>query len=327
VNISARLAAARHLLSGVPGLSAEEARIEAQALLRHVLGGVSRAWLIAHEEQTLSSEQQSRLEMLLHRRLQGEPVAYILGMREFYGLDFSVTPDVLIPRPDTETLVEAALQRISPDKPCRVLDLGTGSGAIAITIACHRPQALVTAVDRSAAAIGVARNNAQHLLAPSVPEGSARQTSRRIETERSAKEGECICNLRLLQSDWFDALQHEIFDVIVSNPPYIAAADPHLEQGDLRFEPPGALVSGPDGMNDLRTIVAQAAAHLAPGGWLLLEHGFNQAERAAGLLQQAGFEQVGHAADLAGIQRVTLGSMQAMPPRHIGHLQDGAGFF
>ncbi|OIQ73035.1 release factor glutamine methyltransferase [mine drainage metagenome] len=325
MNISARLTAARNILSGAQGLSVEETRIEAQALLRHVLGGVSRAWLIAHEKQTLTREQQSRFEMLLHRRLQGEPVAYILGVREFYGFDFSVTPDVLIPRPDTETLVEAALQRISPDKPCRVLDLGTGSGAIAIAIACHRPQALVTAVDRSAAAICVARSNAGHLLAPSAPEGSARQAGMQIQTERDAKGSDRIRNLRLLQSDWFDALQHEIFDVIVSNPPYIAAADPHLQQGDLRFEPPGALVSGPDGMNDLHTIAAQAATHLAPGGWLLLEHGFDQAERVAGLLRKAGFEQVGHAADLAGIQRVTLGLMQAMPPRHVGHLQDGAG--
>jgi release factor glutamine methyltransferase len=161
-----------------------------------------------------------------------------------------------------------------------VLDLGTGSGAIAIAIAVHRPLAKVTATDRSEAALEVARGNVER-LSPG--------------------------NVRLLRSDWFGALEGEVFNVIVSNPPYIAAADPHLSQGDLRFEPSGALVSGEDGLDDIRAIVAQAPAHLVCGGWLLLEHGYDQAERVAGLLQAAGFEDVGHAADLAGIARVTLG--------------------
>lgn len=291
MTLRARLDQARHQLAIALNLPADEARIEAQALLSQVLGGISRAWIICHEEQALTHEQHSRFETLLHRRLQGEPIAYIFGRREFYGLDFSVTPDVLIPRPETETLVEAALLRIPEDRSCRVLDLGTGSGAIAITIAAHRPQAAVVAVDRSAAAISVARNNAWRLLAPSAVEG----------------EGASVGNLLLLQSDWFSALKGKAFDVIVSNPPYIPAADPHLQQGDLRFEPASALASGRDGLDDIRAIVAEAPACLAPGGWLLLEHGYDQAEQVAGLLQAAGFEEVGHAADLAGIQRVTLG--------------------
>lgn len=271
---------ARQQLATTLNLPANEAAIEARILLRHVLGGVSRAWLISHDDQALTPGQQSLFEGLLQRRLKGEPIAYILGQREFYGLDLKLTEDVLIPRPDTETLVEAALLRIPSDRPCSVLDLGTGSGAIAIAIALHRPLASVTAVDRSGTALAVARSNAERL-------GTG--------------------NLRLLQSNWFSALGGQIFDVIVSNPPYIAAADPHLRQGDLRFEPPDALASGADGLDDIRIIVAQAPTHLGQGGWLLLEHGYDQAEQVAGLLKQAGLREIGHAADLAGIQRVTLG--------------------
>jgi len=235
---------------------------------------------MARTEQALTTEQLARFDGLLQRRLRGEPVAYIIGRREFFGLDYGLTPDVLIPRPDTETLVEAALQRIPASQSCLVLDLGTGSGAIAIAIAVHRPLAKVTAVDHSGAALEVARGNVERLSAS---------------------------NVRLLRSDWFNALEGEVFDAIVSNPPYIAATDPHLSQGDLRFEPSGALVSGKDGLDDIRAIVAQVPAHLAPGGWLLLEHGYDQAERVAALLEDAGFKDVDHAADLAGIERVTLG--------------------
>jgi release factor glutamine methyltransferase len=292
VTPQALLTEARQQLVQTLQLPADEARVDAQTLLRHALD-VTRAWLIAHADHALGSEEQARFEGLLQRRLRGEPVAYILGSREFYGLDFSVAPGVLIPRPDTETLVEAAL-RLIPETPpspqpspasgrgstLRILDLGTGCGAIAIAIAVHRPAAAITAVDQSEAALAIARKNAEKLGAT---------------------------NLRLLKSDWFSALKDERFDFIVSNPPYIADADPHLSQGDLRFEPSSALASGTDGLDDIRRIVATAPAHLERGGWLLLEHGYDQAERVAGLLKEAGFTEIGHATDLAGIQRVTLG--------------------
>jgi len=263
------------------GLDAAEARLEAQVLLGHVLGR-SRAWLIAHGGDPLDPEQTAAFADLFERRWSGEPVAYILGEREFYSLSFKVTPAVLIPRPETELLVELALERIPADRPCRVLDLGTGSGAVAATLALHRPQAEVVAVDQSATALEVARENAQRLGAD---------------------------NLRLIQSDWYDALAGETFDLIVSNPPYIAAADPHLAQGDLRFEPAAALASGADGLDDIRAIVRGAAAHLKPGGWLLFEHGYNQAAACRELLAQSGFNQVGSSADLAGIARISYGQL------------------
>ena len=277
----ALLSKARQQLAQDLGLPADEARVDAQTLLRHALNA-SRAWLIAHADQPLTNEEQACFDSLLQRRLKGEPVAYILGRREFYGLEFIVAPGVLIPRPDTETLVDAALKLIPETSSAswRILDLGVGSGAIAIAIAVNRPDAQVTGIEQSAEALAITRKNAE-LLAAS--------------------------NLRLLQSDWFSAVEGETFDIIVSNPPYIAAADPHLEQGDLRFEPPSALASGADGLNDIRRIVALAPAHLNHDGWLLLEHGYDQAERVAGLLKEAGFSEIGHAADLAGIQRVTLG--------------------
>jgi release factor glutamine methyltransferase len=290
VTPQALLIEARQQLIANLGLPADEARVDAQILLQHALN-VTRAWLIARTDQALDSEQQARFASLLQRRLRGEPVAYILGNREFYGLDLSVAPGVLIPRPDTETLVEAALGLIPENAPpsqptagrahpLRVLDLGTGSGAIAIAIAVHRPEAAVTAVDQSEAAVAIARQNADKL-------GAA--------------------NLRLLRSDWFSELGGATFDLIVSNPPYIADSDPHLSEGDLRFEPSSALASGADGLDDIRRIVAAAPAHLERGGWLLLEHGYDQAERVAYLLSDAGFSNVCHVRDLAGIQRITLG--------------------
>ncbi len=271
---------AQAALSGALGLSSSEARIEAQVLLMRAFGNVPRAWLIAHQTDMVAPEHLAVFETFLNRRLAGEPVAYILGEREFYGLTFKVSPVTLIPRPETELLVELALQRIPKHGAYRVLDLGTGSGAIALSIAHARPDAEVVAVDASAAALEVAQFNTQQLG---------------------------LGNVRLLHSDWFSALRGERFDIIVSNPPYIAAADAHLTQGDVRFEPCSALASGADGLDDIRRICAQAKAHLNANGWLLFEHGYDQAARARALLQLSGFAGIFSARDLSGIERVSGG--------------------
>jgi release factor glutamine methyltransferase len=270
-------------LGATLNLDPRESRLEAQILLCHAIQQ-PRSWLAAHDRDPIPPEQAAAFTALLQRRLQGEPIAYILGEREFYSLDFKVTPAVLIPRPETELLVDLALERLPAGIPCRVLDLGTGSGAVAVTLALHRPQTEVVAVDQSAAALEIARENAQRLGAD---------------------------NLRLIQSGWYSALDGEKFDLIVSNPPYIAAADPHLTQGDVRFEPPSALASGADGLDDIRAIIRDAAAHLKPDGWLLFEHGYNQAAACRELLAQAGFEQVASAADLAGIERISYGQLNS----------------
>lgn len=254
---------------------------EVNLLLQHVLG-VNRAWLISHENDVLSVEKETEFTALFSQRLAGEPIAYIVGQREFYGLNLKVTPDTLIPRPDTETLVEAALERIPQNRLLTVLDLGTGSGAIALAIAKNRSQAQVTAVDASSSALSIAQENALQLQ---------------------------ISNVQFLHSNWFESLAGNIFDMIVSNPPYIASADPHLSQGDLRFEPASALASGEDGLNDIRLIVQQAAQYLNPNGWLMLEHGYNQAAEVAQLLEEAEFIAIQHVQDLAGISRVTLGQL------------------
>jgi len=259
------------------------ARIEVQSLLRLVLN-VSRAYLLTHPERCLNDSEQTRYAELLQRRLLGEPIAYILGEREFFGLMFKVTPATLIPRPETELLVELALQRLPQDKPCRVLDLGTGSGAIALSIAHSRPDVEVVAVDASTEALAVARENAQRLN---------------------------INNAAFVQSDWYAALDAQRFDLIVSNPPYVAPGDPHLQQGDLRFEPLSALASSGDGLDDIRHIVSRARTHLYPGGWLLLEHGYDQAARVRELMQQAGYSAVFSACDLAGIERASGGRLAA----------------
>ncbi|MBK9161180.1 MAG: peptide chain release factor N(5)-glutamine methyltransferase [Nitrosomonadales bacterium] len=285
-------------LEAALGLEAGGARIEAQMLLQAALQ-VSRAYLLSHPEQSLDSEQQARYAALLERRLRGEPLAYLIGEREFFGLMFKVTPATLIPRPDTELLVELALQRLPSPLPLsrlrereersggrgygfRVLDLGTGSGAIALSIAHARPDVVVTAVDASPEALEVARGNARRLN---------------------------IANARLLRSDWFSALSGERFDLIVSNPPYVADGDAHLVQGDLRFEPRSALASGADGLDDIRRIVAQAKDHLNAGGWLLFEHGYDQAARVRDLLGAAGFGEAFSARDLAGLERVSGGKL------------------
>ncbi|WP_025917051.1 peptide chain release factor N(5)-glutamine methyltransferase [Herminiimonas sp. CN] len=255
--------------------------LETRILLMHALG-LSRVQLITQSERRLTLDEAQRFAALLQRREAGEPIAYIVGQREFFGLPFRVTPDVLIPRPDTELLVELALQRAPHG--ARVLDMGTGSGAIAIAIAHSRPDLQLTALDCSAAALAVARQNA----ADNLP--------------LPAKA------VRFLRSDWYGALPADArFDLIVSNPPYIVAGDTHLSQGDLRFEPVSALTDHADGLSALRTIVAGAAAHLVQDGWLLLEHGFDQAAAVRELLIAQGYQQVQSWQDLAGIERVSGG--------------------
>lgn len=258
-------------------LSNEEASLEAQLLLQHVLN-VNRTWLITHENDALEPNQQASFEVLLQRRLSSEPLAYILGKREFYGLDLAVTPDTLIPRPDTETLVEAALEKIPDNVNCNILDLGTGSGAIALAIAHNRPQANVVAVDFSQAALKIAQQNSEDLS---------------------------IANVSFTHSDWFSALKGQKFDVIVSNPPYIEANDPHLTA--LNFEPTSALISGVDGLDDIRRIAQSALIYLKPQGWLMLEHGYNQATQVQDLLAENGLTDIRTIQDLGGNDRVTIG--------------------
>lgn len=279
MNIQAILQNHGKRLEAALNLDSSSARIEVQCLLQAVLQ-VNRAWLLTYPEKSLDADQYARYMALFERRLSGEPVAYLLGEREFYGLNFRVSPATLIPRPDTELLVELALQRIPQQGAYRVLDLGTGSGAIALSIADARPNAEVVAIDASSDALEVAQFNAQRLA---------------------------LNNVRMLRSDWFSALHGERFDIIVSNPPYIAAGDAHLSQGDVRFEPPCALASGTDGLDDIRRITAQAQAHLNMNGWIMFEHGYNQAAQVRILLQQAGFAKVFSAQDLAGIDRVSGG--------------------
>ena len=250
--------------------------LENRILLCHALG-ITRVGLITQSERALTEPEASALAALVERRLHGEPIAYIVGKREFFGLDFKVTNAVLIPRPDTELLVELALERLPPNG--RALDMGTGSGAIAVAIAHTRRDAIVTALDVSDAALQVARANA-------------------------AANGAAV---RFLQSDWYGALAGETFDLIASNPPYIASGDIHLAKGDLRFEPLDALTDRADGMSALHTIAAGARAHLVPHGWLLMEHGYDQAALVRQLLNEHGYSEVQSWRDLAGIERATGG--------------------
>ncbi len=270
--IKALLASAQETLRSV-----ESPRAEAQILLAHVLHKL-RSFLLAWPDAEVTAEQAARFGALVSRRAQGEPVAYLLGRREFFGLDLHVVPGVLIPRPETELLVEAALARL-PQGACDVLDLGTGSGAIALALATQRPELRVVAVDASAQALAVAEENARRLGVDVV----------------------------FRHADWCSALHRERFAMIVSNPPYIREDDVHLAQGDLRFEPRMALASGRDGLDAIRTILACAAKHLLPGGWLLLEHGFDQADAVAELMRTHGLVQVTTLYDLQGHGRVTLG--------------------
>ena len=285
--------------------------VDARALLRHVLG-VDDAYLIVHTRQALSDSQSELFDALVARRSAGEPVAYIVGTREFFSLEFKVTPAVLMPRPETEALVEFALERIAPDRVQRVLDLGTGSGCVAISIAKHRPRAQVVAVDSSTAALAIARENALRLLgghsktpSPSMGEGWDGGAL------TLPHQGGGNSNVSFVLSDWFSALADREFDLIVANPPYVADRDPHLAQGDLRFEPRAALAGGADGLDCIRSIIASAPQYLSGGGWLAFEHGYDQAARCRELLAAAGFGEVFSRADLAGIERVSGGAWRA----------------
>lgn len=260
-------------------LSGEDARHEAEQLLLHVLG-VERAWLFAHATDAVADEARQRFELLLQRRAEGHPLAYLTGRRGFWTLDLQVNTATLIPRPETELLVEQALARLPADDMVRVADLGTGSGAVALSIASERPLATVMATDVLGPALAVAVKNAQ---------------------------AHGLDNVWFRRGHWYAALGADRFDMIVSNPPYIAANDPHLQQGDLRFEPPPALASGADGLDAIREIISGAHEHLVPGGWLLLEHGRDQGAAIRDLLAQAGFTSLGTVQDLERRDRVTLG--------------------
>ena len=265
-------------------------RVDARLLLQHTLG-VEHAHLITHREDPIGNAAQAAFLGLVAQRREGTPIAYITGQREFFGLEFSVTPAVLIPRPETELLVELALEHISESAPARILDLGTGSGAIAISIAKLRPNSRIVAVDTSQSALAVARDNAARLLGRP-----------------------CPARIQFLQGDWFDGLAGQRFDLIVCNPPYVADTDPHLLQGDLRFEPRGALLGGYDGLEAIRRIMSRARAHLLPGGWFMMEHGYDQADQCRALALQVGFSTIATHADLAGIPRVLTGTCNQPTP-------------
>jgi release factor glutamine methyltransferase len=256
----------------------DSARRDAEILLGFVTGR-ARTFLMAFGETLLTQQQQEQLERLLVRRERGEPVAYLIGEREFWSLPLSVSPATLIPRPDTECLVELALERL-PSSACNILDLGTGTGAIALALASERPDCKVTGVDLQSEAVALAQHNAQKLA---------------------------IGNAQFLQGSWFAPLAGQTFALIASNPPYIDAADPHLAQGDVRFEPSSALVAQQHGLADLSAIVQQAPQYLQPQGWLLLEHGWQQGESVRALLQAAGFISIATRRDYGDNDRVTFG--------------------
>ncbi len=260
-------------------LHSDDAAREAEILLAHALRK-SRAWLIAHAGDALDDVSLTGFQSLIARRVAGEPVAYLVGSRGFHALDLHVTPDVLIPRPETELLVELALQRIPSEDECTVADLGTGSGAIALAIAYARPRTRVVATDASAGALAVARDNAQRLR---------------------------LRNVTFVEGDWYAPLGESRFDMIVSNPPYIAEGDAHMREGDLRFEPAMALVSGTDGLDAIRVLVRDAPTHLRDDGWLLFEHGFDQGPAARDLLMARGYAEVFTERDLEDRERVSGG--------------------
>jgi release factor glutamine methyltransferase len=254
-------------------------RADVELLLCHVLD-CNRAHLYTWPEQPLSANQSTQFQALLQRRMAGEPIAYLTGHRAFWEFKLKVSAATLIPRPETELLVEQALLRIPEDQAYQVLDLGTGSGAIALAIARERPLSQVTAIEQSSEAMAIAQHNVR---------------SHQLD------------NIKLLQGDWFSPLQAQPFDIIVSNPPYIAEHDPHLQQGDVHHEPRSALLSGKDGLDAIRAIISQAGHYLDSHGWLLLEHGHDQANAVNALFLKHGFEEICHYTDLSGHVRVSGG--------------------
>jgi release factor glutamine methyltransferase len=266
-------------LAAALGLTFAEGYREALGLLAQVMR-VSRAGIAARHRETIPTDACATYIALVERRSLGEPYAYLTGSREFYGLDFLVTPAVLIPRPETELLVEAALEYLPANVSAKVLDLGSGSGILAVTLARLRPLAQVIAVEASGDALAVAQANAARLGAQ---------------------------NVRFDQSDWYSAVAGERFDLVLSNPPYVAAGDHHLDNADLRYEPRTALDGGADGLDCIRAIVGGAPPHLRDGGWLLFEHGYDQAERCQLLLAASAFDGIFSLSDLAGIERVSGG--------------------
>lgn len=259
----------------------DQPRLDAEVLLAHVLNR-PRSYLHAWPEATLTSGEESRFLELVERRSQGQPVAYLTGHREFWSLDLEVTPDTLIPRPETELLVEQTLVRIPDGKPVHVADLGTGSGAVALALACERPRWCVLASDRSAAGLAVAAGNARRLG---------------------------LHNVYFIRGSWCDFFADHTLDAIVSNPPYVAERDDHLTQGDVRFEPPGALAAGEEGLDDLVRLVETAPRTLKAGGWLLLEHAPEQTRKLHKLLKYNGFIDIYCGRDLAGLERISCARM------------------
>jgi len=267
------------MLSSIPDIIPQ---LEAEILLSFTLGK-SRCHLHAWPEKNLNTKQQTLFLERVTRRIQGEPIAYITGQREFWSLELEVTPDTLIPRPETELLVKRALEILPIQAPFQITDLGTGSGAIAAAIASERPHCHILATDSSAVALRVAKANFKRLK---------------------------LANISTKIGEWCTALpKNSFFELIVSNPPYIPDNDPHLKQGDLPWEPRCALAAGTDGLNDIRHIIRQAPFHLSTGGWLLLEHGYNQGNKIQQLLTKAGFSQIRTLQDLENIDRVTEGKL------------------
>ena len=269
------------LRNAAASLDGDACRAESELLLARAIDR-PRSWLYAHPDALVEEQQARHFLAMVEQRRRGEPVALILGVRDFWSLELTVTSDTLIPRPETELLVELALRHIPAGSPARVLDLGTGTGAVALALASERPMAEITAIDLHSRTLSVARANAARLQ---------------------------LGRVRFLLGNWFSAVQDERYDVIVGNPPYIAEQDPHLLQGDLRFEPRAALASGIDGLDAIRVIARDSPRHLRANGWLLLEHGFEQGAAVRALLESAGFTKVATGVDLAGLDRVTYGQL------------------
>jgi release factor glutamine methyltransferase len=258
--------------------SSDTPELDAEVLLSLILEK-NRTYLRTWPKKQLHAQQRLQYKALLKQRQQGTPIAYIVGVREFWSRDFKVSPDVLIPRPDTELLIELSLPLIPKDKSCKLIDLGTGSGAIAVTLATERPYAQVIATDISSAALKIAKQNADRY--------------------------HCR-NIRFLQSSWFSDITENSFDLVISNPPYIAPTDPHLHQGDLRFEPQSALVADENGLKDISVIVESACKHLKEGGYLLIEHGFEQKSPVQAIFESFGYANIQTHTDLGGNPRVTM---------------------